>query len=348
MPAGRLVPKDKMPLQKTILSLFCGCGGLDLGFENAGYKTGLAYDRRPDAVSSWNRNRSTKVAREFDVQKLSLERLDEHYGSEFKPVGVIGGPPCQGFSLANRNGSEHDPRNRLVKDFFAIALELDERSPLDFIVMENVPSIEGSRGGGILAEISEKLRDRGFAVRQRVLDAANFGVAQHRRRLFLFAVKKQAGLEPDWQSPIESEGIRTVRDEIGSLPAPLFFHRGNSAGPKPWHENHWCMTPKSTKFFDGTLHEGYTDRRSFKTLWWDKPSYTVSYGNREVHVHPSATRRLSVYEGMLLQGFPHEFVLNGTMSSQITQVSEAVPPPLAFAVADSLRRTLELPYSAAA
>ena len=337
-----------MSPKNTILSLFCGCGGLDLGFENAGYKTGLAYDRRPDAVSSWNRNRSTKVARQFDVQKLSLERLDEHYGSEFRPVGVIGGPPCQGFSRANRKGSEHDPRNRLVKDFFSLALELDERSPLDFILMENVPSIEGTRGGGILAEISKKLDDRGFAVRQIVLDAVNFGVAQHRRRLFLFAVKKQAGLEPNWQSPIEREGVRTVRDEIGSLPTPLFFHRGGSNGAKPWHENHWCMTPKSIKFFDGTLHEGDTERRSFKPLWRDKPSYTVSYGNREVHIHPSAKRRLSVYEGMLLQGFPHEFVLNGSMSSQITQVSEAVPPPLAFAVAKSIRQTLEMPYSAAA
>ena len=347
-PVWRSLLKVLMPLKENILSLFCGCGGLDLGFENAGYKTGLAYDWRPDAVSSWNRNRSTKVAREFDVQKLSLERLDEHFGSEFKPVGVIGGPPCQGFSRANRKGSEHDPRNRLVNDFFSLALALDARSPLDFIVMENVPSIEGSRGGGMLADISKTLCDRGFAVRRDLVDAANFGVAQHRRRLFLFAVKKRAGLEPNWQSPIQSEGVRTVRDEIGSLPAPVFFHRGNSMGTKPWHENHWCMTPKSAKFFDGTLHEGYTERRSFKTLWWDRPSYTVSYGNREVHIHPSAKRRLSVYEGMLLQGFPHEFVLNGTMSSQITQVSEAVPPPLAFAVADSVRRTLELPYSAAA
>lgn len=333
---------------KTVLSLFCGCGGLDLGFENAGYRTGLAYDRRKDAVSSWNRNRSEKIARVFDVQNLTLAELDKHYGNEFRPVGVIGGPPCQGFSRANRNGSEHDPRNQLVNDFFSLALDLDERKPLDFIVMENVPSIEGTRGGGKLSEISQQLRNRGFGVKQVVLDAANFGVAQHRRRLFLIAVKRQDGLDPDWQNPVKCEGLRTVRDEIGNLPEPLFFQRGSSERAKPWHENHWCMSPKSIKFSDGTLHEGYTDRRSFKTLWWDNPSYTVSYGNREVHIHPSALRRLSVYEGMLLQGFPHEFVLNGTMSSQITQVSEAVPPPLAFAVADSVRRTIKASYCAAA
>lgn len=325
---------------KTILSLFCGCGGLDLGFENAGFLTGLAYDRREDAVSSWNRNRSTKVARTFDVRDLNLAQLDGHYGSEFSPVGVIGGPPCQGFSRANRNGSEHDPRNQLVNEFFSLALDLDERSPLSFIVMENVPSIEGSRGGGKLSAISHSLQNRGFSVRQMVLDAANFGVAQHRRRLFLIALKKRDDLEPNWQDPIECAGLRTVRDEIGDLPEPLFFRRGSSSEKKPGHENHWCMSPKSAKFSDGTLREGYTDRRSFKTLWWDQPSYTVSYGNREVHIHPSAQRRLSVYEGMRLQGFPHDFVLNGTMSSQITQVSEAVPPPLAFAVADSVRRTI--------
>ena len=114
------------PQSKTILSLCCGCGGLDLGFENAGFQTGLAYDRREDAVSSWNRNRSTKVARTFDVRDLNLDKLDSHYGSKFSPVGVIGGPPCQGFSRANRNGSEHDPRNQLVNEFFSLALDLDE------------------------------------------------------------------------------------------------------------------------------------------------------------------------------------------------------------------------------
>lgn len=100
------------------------------------------------------------------------------------------------------------------------------------------------------------------------------------------------------------------------------------------------MTPKSPKFFDGSLTSARSSGRSFKVLDWDKPSYTVSYGHREVHVHPDGRRRLSVFEAMLLQGFPREFELLGTLSDQISQVSEAVPPPLAEAVAHAIREAL--------
>ncbi len=165
----------------------------------------------------------------------------------------------------------------------------------------------------------------------------------------MIAIRRYGSMDPLWQRPIVGLKGLTVRDMVGSLPEPLVFKKkSGSSRSKPWHDNHWCMAPKSVKFSDGTLREGYADLRSFKTLWWDQPSYTVSYGNREVHIHPSGKRRLSVYEGMLLQGFPHEFVLDGSMSSQITQVSEAVPPPLAYAVADSVRRTVYVSNCAAA
>jgi DNA (cytosine-5)-methyltransferase 1 len=230
-----------------------------------------------------------------------------------------------------------------VNDFVSISLSLDERSPLDFIVMENVPSIIGARGGNRLTDIAKLLTDRGFFVRQEILDAADFGVPQRRRRLFLIAIKRFHNMEPDWKSPQPFPSHKTVRQEIGDLPEPLIFSRRQRPDtPRPHHENHWAMMPRSRKFTDGTLSEGYKARRSFKTLWWDQPSFTVSYGNREVHVHPSGRRRLSVYEGMLLQGFPQEYVLDGSMSSQITQVSEAVPPPLAKAVADTVRQTIQL------
>lgn len=307
-----------------------------MGFEQSGFNTKLAYDRRSDAVSSWNRNRTLHVARVQDITQLTLEMLDEHNQCEFKPAGVIGGPPCQGFSLANRNGNVNDPRNVLVTVFFDLALKLHDRNPLDFIVMENVPAIAGRRGGNIISDISNRLDDSGFSVNQVILDAADYGVPQRRKRLFLLAINKSFSLNKEWKPPRKLGSIVTVRKAIGGLPEPEYFNRNNDHRNNPHHENHWCMKPKSEKFFDGTLAEGYNQKRSFKTLSWDHPSYTVSYGNREVHVHPSGTRRLSVYEALRLQGFPNKFVLNGSMSSQITQVSEAVPPPLAHAIANSV------------
>jgi DNA (cytosine-5)-methyltransferase 1 len=102
------------------------------------------------------------------------------------------------------------------------------------------------------------------------------------------------------------------------------------------------MVPKSKNFTTpGALVQGTARGRSFRTLDWKQPSPTIAYGNREVHVHPSGRRRLSVYEALLLQGFPREYELRGSLSAQITQVSEAVPPPLAEAIAASIKANLE-------
>src|SRR5262249_46639336 len=91
----------------------------------------------------------------------------------------------------------------------------------------------------------------------------------------------------------------------------------------------------------GALKPGTALGRSFRMLEWDKPSPTIAYGHREVHVHPNGRRRLSVYEALLLQGFPSEYELVGSLSAQISQVSEAVPPPLARAIAGSIQRQIE-------
>lgn len=324
---------------KQIFSLFCGCGGLDLGFEAAGFQTALAYDRRPDAISSWNRNREKKVAKIQDISNLDVAKIDEDFGGRFTPIGVIGGPPCQGFSLANRNGGKNDPRNLLVDKFIDVALILHERSKLDFIVMENVPQIIGTRGDGKIDEIKCRLEAAGFYVSGEIIDAQFYGVPQRRRRYFLVALQKSIA-HSAWTAPETELKTLSVRDAIGGLPEPTYFSRSANPTQNPSHENHWCMVPKSIKFSDGSLKEGYSELRSFKTLSWDKPSFTASYGNREVHVHPSGRRRLSVYEAMLIQGFPRHFVLNGSLSSQVTQVSEAVPPPLAKAVADSIEKAI--------
>lgn len=126
----------------------------------------------------------------------------------------------------------------------------------------------------------------------------------------------------------------TVRSVIGSLPDPAFFARNLDKSAIPHHENHWTMRPVSKRF----SRPGGADRggRSFRRLEWDRPSPTVAYGHREIHVHPDGRRRLSIFEAMLLQGFQEDFVLEGTLSSQVEQVSNAVPPPLAQSLAATI------------
>ena len=320
------------------LSLFSGCGGLDLGFEQAGFSTGLSYDIRQWSIASWNKNRPRKpVGRVFNITDLTLDKLDEHYGSIFLPTSVVGGPPCQSFTNANSHKRDDDPRTALVARFFDIVLDLHRRSPLDFVVMENVRELATARYEHILTEQIRRLDEADFQSRIEVLDAQNFKVPQARKRLFLVALNEREFRSLKWQPPEPSGDVVTVADAIRNLPEPTYFARGLRADEIAHHPNHWCMVPKSPKFGSDALQPGKSFGRSFKMLDWKRPSFTVSYGNREVHVHPSGKRRLSVYEAMLLQGFPADFVLSGTLSAQITQVSEAVPPPLAYAIANSIK-----------
>ena len=167
--------------------------------------------------------------------------------------------------------------------------------------------------------------------------------AQNRKRLFVLALQRKVPAISKWHAPVGSDERKTVSDAIRALPSPAYFRRDMEPHTIPHHPNHWCMNPKSRRFHDGSLIAGDSSSRSFKTLAWDKPSITAAYGHREVHVHPNGKRRLSVFEAMRIQGFPNDYVLHGTLSAQIDQVSEAVPPPLAEAIALSIVSVLALP-----
>lgn len=329
-----------------LLSLFCGAGGLDLGFEGAGLNSSLAYDIRPHSISSYNGNRADGRGRIQDIRELSLKMLDQHYGGGFAPIGIIGGPPCQSFSGANTSDTPDDPRHSLPLEYARLVRALNARSRMHFFVFENVVGLIGAKHREVFDQVTKLLHSAGFNVSHSVLNSANYGVPQKRRRLIVVGFNRAIYGNLNWVPPIatvQPSEWRSVRAAIGHLPAPTFFRKGIEPEQINHHPNHWCMQPKSIRFSARRLTTGdMKNRRSFKTLAWDQPSPTVAYGNREVHVHPNCERRLSVHEAMLLQGFPIEYVLRGNLSEQITQVSEAVPPPMAKAVAESIRSQLGL------
>ncbi|MFW3899440.1 DNA cytosine methyltransferase [Pseudomonas bharatica] len=329
-----------------LLSLFCGAGGLDLGFEEAGYDVGLAFDIRPDSIASYNHNRvaGAKNGHCIDIRDLTLDRLDAFHGGVFTPIGVIGGPPCQSFSRANKNPKENDPRHDLPFIYADIIRQLNERAPLHFFAFENVPGLNEGDHKEHFEKIKSYLEGIGFNVQVRIVNATDFGVPQSRERLLMVGINAHlypqslwCGLAKQYFEPAQL----TVGYAIGDLPEPTFYRRGISKDAISYHPNHWCMQPKSKKFTTpGALAPGKRANRSFKTLELGKPSITVAYGNREVHIHPNCQRRLSVFEAMRLQGFPDSYELLGSLSSQITQVSEAVPPPMGRALAESISLTL--------
>jgi len=329
----------------VLLSVFCGPGGLDLGFEQAGFQTAIAVDANPACISTYNKNRKDKRGIVADIRKLTLTSLDAQFGGEFAPLGVIGGPPCQSFSKANQTSANDDPRHQLPLVYASLLRRLNARNPLHFFVFENVTGLLSARHKERYAAIREKLQQAGFNISETVVSSLDYGVPQKRDRLIIVGFNKSLYGEQQWIPPLPKKRNAeklTVRAAIGNLPKPVLFSRGLTASQIPFHPNHWCMTPKSQRFKSGALKEGASANRSFKTLAWDRPSLTVAYGNREVHVHPNCTRRLSVLEAMLLQGFPKSYRLEGNLSDQIQQVSDAVPPPVAKAIARSIIEQLRL------
>jgi DNA (cytosine-5)-methyltransferase 1 len=324
----------------NLISLFCGPGGLDIGFSNAGFKTILAYDIDSACVDTFNYNNERAGARIADLSKIRVkEIIDAWEALEIEPpVGIIGGPPCQSFSSGNVHKIENDPRDQLPNHYARILAGINKRYSIDFFAFENVPGLMSRAHIDRYNDFKSKASKAGFCLFESILDAKDFGVAQNRPRVFIVGLNKKKYSDVAFLFPKREHisGV-SVGSVLKGLPEATFYSDSLVGKSIDYHNNHWCMTPKSKKFKDGSLKDSSRKvGRSFKVLSWDKPSYTVAYGNREVHIHPDGHRRLSVFEAMLLQGFPESYVLTGTLSDQIRLVSEAVSPPVAEALAEAI------------
>jgi DNA (cytosine-5)-methyltransferase 1 len=326
-----------------ILSLFSGCGGFDLGFANAGFEIALALDIDPSAVETYNHNHKGNRAEVCDLSTTCgediIKRLDKKHLSA-PPWGVIGGSPCQSFSSSNVHCKANDIRHTLPRKYAAILKTLNEHYKLDFFVFENVRGITSPKHLQTFGEFKQLFCDAGFSISEGLLDALEFGVPQRRPRVFVVGFNRARYGDAEFCFPSGNphQSSSCVASVLRGLKKPEFFQHDLDARKFPEHPNHWTMQPKSSKFRDGFLKEGQNRGRSFRVLSWNKPSWTVAYGNREIHIHPSGTRRLSVYEAMLLQGFPKNYVLKGNLSEQIRQVSDTVPSQVGAALALAIRR----------
>ena len=301
-------------------------------------------DRAACQTFEWNhpRVRVLKTDLSKAVNGFVVERLSE-LPSTVPPIGVIGGPPCQAFSLSNVHKRSDDPRLKLPENYAHILLELNNQYGLDFFVFENVLGLRNKMHAKLFGYFKELFASAGFTVFEDELDAQDFGVAQVRKRVFVVGFNKKKYKEVQFTFPDGNSSRRkTVGEIIAELPPPTFFERGMCSSDVPFHPNHWCMKPRSKKFFNGFLKQGDVKGRPFRVLEWGKPSWTVAYGHREVHIHPSGKRRLSIYEAMLLQGFRPDYVLKGNLSDQIRLVSDTVPPPVAEALAQSILSVLSM------
>lgn len=322
-----------------IISLFSGAGGLDLGFKLEGFSIALAIDFEESAINTHKRNFTDTMSVAADLTKLGPQGVLGYVQQKIpngSKIGVIGGPPCQGFSRANPTSDADDPRNLLPSLYVKIIRELQKYYEVEFVVFENVLGMKDEKHSKKYASLIRGLKKLGLKIHEKELCALDYGVPQRRQRIIISGMRSGKGYSA--VRPFKRKGIATVREAIGTLEEPVFFDKKLSPADIPIHPNHWTMRPKSSRF--NNVEKLNSKARSFRRLVWDKASPTIAFGNREIHLHPEGKRRLSIYEAMLLQGFPTDFILEGNLSQQVTQVSNAVPPPLARSIAAAVRRSL--------
>ncbi len=335
------------------VDLFSGAGGLSLGMANAGFDVLFGVEQDEAACRTHEKNVGPCLQRDVadmtGTQVLRLAGLDQG-----ELALIAGGPPCQGFSV-QRRGSDLDARNDLVLHFIRLVAEAQ---PATFL-MENVPALQGERGRPYLASLLERAEDAGYQTHWRVLNAADYGVPQGRRRLFV--VGSRAG-HFEWPSPTHQPGSYvTVRDSISNLPAPwpkefgppeLPNHElGNMSELNQQRISHVppgggradipedLQLPCHRVSVDKAGHRGVYGR-----LKWDEPANTITTRcnsfTRGRFAHPEADRNITMREAARLQAFSDDFVFLGGRVQVAHQVGNAVPPLLAEHLGRQLIRTL--------
>jgi len=344
-------------MQPRVLDLFSGCGGLSYGFMQAGFGIVGAIDNWKDALDTFEKNHAGSV-----VKLVDLGNFDKADLKQFGEVDVvIGGPPCQGFSISGKR-DPNDPRNKLYRGFVKIVEELKPKA----FVMENVPNLVSTESGKIKDMIIQNFNDLGYEVKYKVLLASDYGVPQNRRRvifvgtrgdnLFRFPEGKHKDKEDKVTCSMALSDLpeHSVEDEtmyMISAACPYQRQMRKNSNKIFNHEttNHEKKTidtislvPDGGNYKDLPPHLRNT--RKVNIAWTrynsQKPSLTIDTGHRH-HFHYKWNRVPTVRESARLQSFPDDFIFLGSKTSQYRQVGNAVPPYLAEAIAHELMRVLQ-------
>ncbi|MBC6421611.1 MAG: DNA cytosine methyltransferase [Hormoscilla sp. SP12CHS1] len=312
--AAELPPNPPPKLAPLTIDLFAGCGGMALGFEAAGLRT-VGYEMLPDASATYRHNLQGSC---YQVT------LSPNSDLETEAAAIIGGPPCQPFSVSGHQRGLKDSR-----DGFPIFISAVERYQPPIAIFENVRGML-YKNKTYFAEIVAALKNIGYHVEWQILKAAHYGVPQRRERLFCIAHKG------GWQWPPKTHfhSTYTVGEALGDLaftapPDAKFLTPSMDKYIQKYEHASKCVTPRD--------------------LHLDAPARTVTCRNLaaatgdmlRIRLPDGRRRRLTVREGARLQSFPDWFEFCGNFDSQCYQIGNAVPPLLAKAIADSVKQYLE-------
>jgi DNA (cytosine-5)-methyltransferase 1 len=366
----RVAPSNRM---LTAIDLFCGAGGLSEGFRQAGFHVlaGQDHDEAAGATFAVTHQEAKFIG--GPIQNVSPQDLLKAAGAKAGQIDVIvGGPPCQGYSVYNHQRGKNDPRAGLFREYLRIVEAVKPK----WIVMENVTGITSIADGGIVREIERDMGALGYRVQMHILRAEQFGVPQERRRVFFIATNTKAPiLFPEPTHGPNLQPYVTVWDAISDLPVLRNGDKGelrpyakppqndyqrelrgnrtvveNHAAPRlaEVNEKRMLHIPPGGSWRDipfALLPEGMKRaKRSDHTKRYGRPRKTdlactiltkcdVHWG---AYIHPTQNRSFTVREAARLQSFPDNFVFEGSPTEQYVQVGNAVPPLLGRRVAEAL------------
>jgi DNA (cytosine-5)-methyltransferase 1 len=334
-----------------IIDCFSGAGGMSLGFKKAGFESVFAFDYDPACTQTYSNNIG-EVCHVADASKLCKKSIELLAGSSINPDVIVGGPPCQGFSV-QRRGADNDSRNNLVLDYIRIVLEFRPK----VFVMENVGGILSVRGKKFVDSLLRQCESNGYSVQVKKLCAFDFGVPQIRNRVFFVGQDNSENLKP-FVFPEKGSvvGNLTVRQSIYDLLNKSSDQIANHKADKLSILN--VQRIKSLKEGEGRdslppelqlkCHTSNVRHRHldvYGRMWWDKaaPTITARFDSfsRGRFGHPSENRTITLREGARLQSFPDNFVFSGTKVEVAKQIGNAVPPNLAYAMAKAVASTLK-------
>lgn len=345
-----------MKNKHTFIDLFSGCGGLSLGFEMAGFTGILAIDNWKDALTTYAYNRKGARTLCGDLATLDPYKIKAEYYISDVDV-IIGGPPCQGFSVAGKRIIE-DERNKLYKSFVGF---VDCFRPHAF-VMENVPNILSIGNGVVKDSIIKDFESLGYKVSVQVITASDYGVPQNRRRAVFVGLAN--GKEFQFPEPYKIEKVTSL-DALSDLPENSLAD--GSPYPTEPSCDFQCYARKDSigvYNHDITIHNDKTkeiiamvpDGGNYKDLpielqqtrkvhiaWTrlcsSKPSFTIDCGHNH-HFHYKYNRVPTARESARLQSFPDRFIFLGNKGSQLRQIGNAVPPLMSKAISNQLLKYL--------
>ena len=324
------------------IDLFCGCGGLSLGFEKAGINVLVGIDAWKDAITTFNYNHKNSKGICADLSTLEPKEIEKELNGKSVDL-IIGGPPCQGFSVAGKRIVD-DVRNKLYKNFVRF---VEYYKPQAFI-MENVPNILSIGGGIVRDSIVKDFSDLGYKVVYQVLTASNYGTPQNRRRAVFVGFKN--GFE--FKFPEKTvEKLITSSEALSDLPensledgtpypiaSKCDYQKLMRCNSDKVYNHQITEHSERTKEIialvpDGgnykNLPEDLQQTRKVHIAWTrlnsQKPSFTIDTGHRH-HFHYKWNRIPTVRESARIQSFPDDFIFLGTKTSQYKQVGNAVPP----------------------